>query len=275
MSEILKIREPEIHVVSVGEQGPPGGSGSSEYIRPDPVPSTVGGVTAGSTFNGTVEDALDALFYPYQAPAFTSFSFPQTTPLEVGDSVAAGSKLFTWATSNSSNVAADSVQIIDVTGGTTLYLGGANDGSESLAIGTVTKSTDASHIWRISATNTHSASFTRDFTVTWYWRRFYGHSTDGTATEALVEGLQNSSLTNTATATYSFSATTPTPTYKYIAYPTAWGLKTSFKDTSNNIDVAMQAASTISITNAFGQTTNYYVHRTTNQLGGAINIAVS
>lgn len=262
--------ETNIYVVTMGQVGP-AGYGDSNYNRATPVPTTIGGVSAGSTFAGSVQDALDKLFYPYQAPAFTSFSFSQTSPLEVGATIAAGSKTFTWATSNSSNVATDTIEIDDVTASTNLHTGGANDGSETLAVGAITKTSATTHTWRITGTNTNAGTFTRDFTVTWQWRRFYGESTTPTADESLVEGLRVSGLASNFTGTFAFLG----GGYKYIAYPTVWGLKTTFKDTATNLDVAMQAATTVSITNAFGVAQNYYVHRTLNQLGGAINIAVS
>jgi hypothetical protein len=262
--------ETQIHVVTMGQVGP-AGYGDSNYNRPTPVPTTIGGVTAGHTFVGSVQDALDTLFYPYQAPAFTSFSFSQTSPLEVGATIAAGTKSFTWATSNSANVEADTIGIVDVTGGGTLLSSGANDGTEALAVGAITKTSATGHTWRISATNTNAGAFTRDFTVSWQWRRYYGESVTDTADESLIEGLRVSGLSSNFTGTFAFLG----GGYKWICYPTVWGLKTTFKDTATNLDVAMQAAVTVSVTNTFGVVQNYYAHRTTNILGGAINIAVS
>ena len=63
--------------------------------------------------------------------------------------------------------------------------------------------------------------------------------------------------------------------YKYMAYPTIFGQKTSFFDQATGFSVAMEAPTTISITNSFGITTDYYVHRTTNTIVGAITIGVS
>lgn len=267
---VVAVEQEDIQVVTMGQAGP-AGYGDANYNRATPVPTTIGGVSAGHTFSGSVQDALDTLFYPYQAPAFTSFSFAQTSPLEVGDSIASGNKTFTWATSNSSNVQSNTIIIQDITGGGTLHSGGANDGSETLAIGTITKTSATGHTWRITGTNTNAGNFTRDFTVSWLWRRYYGESVTATADETLIEGLRVSGLASNFTGTFAFLG----GGYKWICYPTVWGLKTVFKDTATNLDVAMQAAVTVSVTNAFGVVQNYYAHRTTNILGGAINIAVS
>jgi hypothetical protein len=54
------------------------------------------------------------------------------------------------------------------------------------------------------------------------------------------------------------------------------GLKTTWKDTSTGFDVAMNSTpQTVSLTNSFGVTQNYYVYRTYNILGGTINVQIS
>ena len=53
------------------------------------------------------------------------------------------------------------------------------------------------------------------------------------------------------------------------------GTATTFKDSTTNLDVPMEAVYTVSVTNAYGITTNYNVHRTTNILGSTINIIIS
>jgi hypothetical protein len=89
--------------------------------------------------------------------------------------------------------------------------------------------------------------------------------------ETDIESLRVGNLSSTFVGTYSFVA----GGYKYISYPSSFGTATSFKDVDTNFNVAMEAPYIISVTNTFGQTTNYNVHRTTNILGGAITIQVS
>jgi hypothetical protein len=54
------------------------GTVSVEYNRstPSPITSSIGGVSPGSTFSGTIQDVLDRIFYPYVAPggSLTSWS---------------------------------------------------------------------------------------------------------------------------------------------------------------------------------------------------------
>ena len=103
------------------------------------------------------------------------------------------------------------------------------------------------------------------------WRVDYGESVETSLDAAGVVALRVSALASSITGTKSFLG----GGYKYICYPTTFGLRTGFKDTATNLDVAMIAAVTISVTNVNGVAQNYYVHRTLNVLGGAINIAVS
>jgi len=253
----------------IGLQGEPGGP----YTNLTPTPSAFGGIPSGSTFNNTpVSEVLTMMLYPYQAPSFSSFAISgQNTTLEVGDSIYAGFKTFTWATTNSSNVSANSISISDITGGGTLVSGISNSGTTSINLSQITKSSATSHTFRITAQNTQLTNFTRDFSVGWRWRMFWGINSNSSLTETQVKALSNSNLVTTSSGSYTFVATE----YKYICYPTVFGLKTTFKDPSTNLDVAMASPVTIAITNSFGVTTNYYVHRTLNKLGGTITITVS
>jgi hypothetical protein len=252
-----------------------GGGGGDTYTNATPVPVTLGGIISGSTFSAVpLTEMFDKLLYPYQFPAFTAFSISgQSTTLEVGDTISAGTKTFNWTTSNSSNVSASSIDIYDWTNSTTVPIASdlTNDGTENISISAVTKTTATSHVYRISGSNTQNTGFSRDFTVNWRWRMYWGTGSFTSATETDIEGLISSSLVSNSTGTFDFG----TNGYKYIAYPTSFGLKTGFRDTSTGFDVDMQAADTLSITNTYGATTNYYVHRSTNVLGGSIIITVS
>lgn len=247
------------------------GGGSETYTNTTPVPTTIGGISSGSTFDSkTMTEMWTSLLYPYQSPTFSSFSFGQSSPIEVGLALT-GNKTFTWATTNSSNISSNSISILDVTGSTTLASGLANDGSEVLNIGTVQKTTATSHTWRISAVNTNSVTFTRDVSIAWQWRRFYGESTTTPLIESEIEALRVSGLATGFSGTYSFIG----GGYKYLCYPTSFGTATTFKDQSTNLDVPFEAPYTVNITNVNGIATDYRVHRSTNILGAAINIVVS
>lgn len=238
-----------------------------------PTPSTLGGIAAGTTFdNIPVETILQNLLYPYQVPTFSSFSMSgQSTPIEVGTVIATGSHTFTWTTTNSVNISANTISISDVTNALPLATNTVNDGTEIITLSSITKSSALSHTWRVAATNTQSTTFQRDYTVSWQWRRFYGESVSTSLIASDVQALRVSGLATAFAGVYVFNA----GGYKYIAYPAVFGTATSFKDQSTNIDVPFQTVQVISITNTNGIATNYNIHRTTNVIGSSMNIIVA
>ena len=249
-----------------------GGGGTETYTNLTPTAVSIGGIPAGSTFdNMTMQEMWDALLYPYQTPIFSSFTSSMSTPIEVGGTIPAGSVTFLWNTTNSSNIAANSIKIDDITAGNTLASGLANTGTTAISISEITNVMATSHQWKITATNTKGAFLSRTLNVYWQWKIYYGESALTDLTETDVEALRVGTLAANVSGNYSFNA----GEYKWICYPTSFGLKTTFKDASTNFDVAMQPALTKSITNSQGVSTNYYCHRTVNKLGGSITIAIS
>jgi len=249
-----------------------GGGGTETYTNFTPTAVSIGGIPAGSTFdNMTMQEMWDALLYPYQTPVFSSFTSSMSTPIEVGGTIPAGSVTFLWNTTNSSNIAANSIKIDDITAGNTLASGLANTGTTAISISAITNVMATSHQWKITATNTKGVFLSRTLNVYWQWKIYYGESALTDLTETDVEALRVGTLAANVSGNYSFNA----GEYKWICYPTSFGLKTTFKDASTNFDVATQPALTKSITNSQGVATNYYCHRTVNKLGGSITIAIS
>ena len=249
-----------------------GGGGTETYTNLTPTAVSIGGIPAGSTFdNMTMQEMWDALLYPYQTPIFSSFTSSMSTPIEVGSTIPAGSVTFLWNTTNSSNIAANSIKIDDITAGNTLASGLANTGTTAISISEITNVMATSHQWKITATNTKGVFLSRTLNVYWQWKIYYGESALTDLIEADVEALRVGTLAANVSGNYSFNA----GEYKWICYPTSFGLKTTFKNASTNFDVAMQPALTKSITNSQGVSTNYYCHRTVNKLGGSITIAIS
>lgn len=249
------------------------GGGSATYSNSKPMPDDVGGLESGTTFNNkTMTQMWDGLLYPYQYPVFTSFTISgQNNTLEVGDSIPAN-VTFIWSTNNDSNINVNSINIDDVTNSINLISNTSNDGTEDITMSSsITKNTQDNHIFKISGVNSKSQTFTRNKTYNWNWRLYYGEDSNTTLDENGVESLRASMLTTTFSRTYSFEA----GGYKYISYPTSFGTATSFKDTATNLDVPFEAPYTISITNTYGETTDYNVHRTTNEIGSSINIEVN
>lgn len=246
---------------------------SVTYTNTTPMPEALGGYDVGTTFNNvSIEDVLNGLLYPYQDPAFTSFVINgQAITVEVGSSVSAGDYTFSWSSVNNPNIQTNSIEIKDETANVVLASNLDNDGSELITlVSSVSKTNASSNVWRISALDTQNNSFSRTFSINWRWRVYHGTSSSTTLDEAGVESLVTNSLSSNFTGNKTFAA----GDYKWMAYPTTMGLKTSFFDQATGFAVAMEPAYTLAITNAYGITQDYYVHRTTNAFG-AITIGVS
>jgi hypothetical protein len=202
-----------------------------------------------------------------------------------------GNKSFSYAFAQSANVAPNSVSIVDVTNSTTLASGlGVGASPASVNVGSIQKTSPASHQWRATAANTQSATFNSpNATVTWLWRLYHGTSNSSTLTESGIEALSNNSLASSPNSTYSFAP----GDYKYFAWADSLGsptASTGFRDTATNFPVAMADSTDdaafsntqngwsyalVNVTNVHGVATNYRVYRTKNILGGSINIQVS
>ena len=223
----------------------------------------------------------------FASPAFTAFSLDVSGPLEVGASIASGSHTFTWTTSNSANVQANSVAIADTTGGTTLASGLANTGSDAISLSAITNASPATQTWTISATNTQHGDFSRTYSVAWQWRVYGGTSANPELTANQIKALADSSALQAGFAgTYPLSA----GGYKYFCYPDSMGSVANFVDSNTGFPVSMATASDdaayshtangwsyalVSVTNAQSVTTNYRVHRSQFTLGGALSLKVS
>ncbi len=258
------------------------------YTNAEPVPETIGGIQAGTTFsNYSIQEMFDALLYPYQEPSFTSFSIVgQSTNLEVGDTIS-GSKTFMWNSNNPTNVETNSIIIRDVNASLDLASGLSNDGSETITLpSTVQLLSPGSYVWRIIGENTQASTFQRNFIVNWSWRRYYGTSNNTTLNESDIEALASSGLAGALTGNLSYSA----GGYKYYCFPTSFGSIDSIIDTETGLPVAMASSEDdafynntandlsyglVSVTNSFSQTTVYKVYRTKYILGSTITLSVA
>ena len=273
---------------SVGLQGLQGNAAVDLFTNATPTPTTIGGIVAGSTFsNDTMQQMWNLLLYPYQSPAFSSFSISgQSTSIEVGITIS-GTKTFVWGTTNSGNVQTNSIIIRDVTNSVVLATGVANTGSNAIALpSSIQKTSPGSNQWSIQGTNTNSINFSTTFTVSWFWLRYYGTSTNSSLTASQIAALSNSGLASSFSGTFAYAG----GGYKFYCFPDSFGSPSTFKDSSTNLNVAMASSiddaffsntanslsyGLVSVTNVNSQTTNYRVYRSKNILGGSISIIVA
>lgn len=230
-------------------------SGSSGiYNGASPSTISLGGVSSGTVLTGrTIESIIQELLVVYQNPSFTSFSIAgfQST-YEVGNPASfSGNQTFNWNTSQSGNVEPNSIVITDVTNSTTLASGLSNDSTESLGIGTIQNTTPISQTWRISASNTQSSGFQRNYGISSLYPWFYGTVASGgaaggdnrpTASQQLLTNSTKVLGSSNGTITANFGATSDD--YLWFAIPSSSTLKQGWKLTElnkNNIGGAVTA----------------------------------
>lgn len=266
-----------------------GGGGSSAYDGSPTTTVSVGGLAAGTNISSlSLSEIIQSIVSPYVAPAFSSFSINQSSPLEVGASIS-GNKSFSFGFSQAGNVKPNSVEILDANN-QVMGTFAVNGSPASVNIGTIQLNAPGSYSWKARATNTQNAVFNSgNATVSWAWRLYSGTSNSAVLNESAIKALSNSNLSGAKNATYSMAA----GGYKYFCWPDSFGSPTAvtgFKDTATNLSVSMADSSDnasfsnvqngwsyaiVSVTNVNGVTTNYRVYRTKNILGGSINIQVS
>lgn len=251
---------------------------------------SVGGISSGTSFTAaSLQTMMAALLSPYAAPAFTAFGISGVSnPMEVGSSFGP-SVTFTWSTSNSSNVTANSINLYDTTLSTTIATGLANTGSSAQTLpGAITRTSAGTHVFGIQGTNTNSATFSGSLTFNWLWSLYYGASSNVTLTGTQIVALASSTLATGYVGTFVESGSG----YKYLCLADAVGSQiNSVKDQSTGFNVPMATISDnaaysnvdgggfsyalVSTTNAQGVTGNVRVYRSKNLLGGALTMVVT
>lgn len=264
----------------------------ASLLNTDPTTVSVGGIPAGTTFplGSTVQELFTQLLYPYQPPSFSSFGISgQPNPVEVGYTIPA-SITFTWSTSQSANVQANSISLIDVTGGSLVLASGlANDGNEPVVMGgPIQKVTNTGHQFQINGVNTQAGGFSASLTISWRWRLHFGAQAAATLNAAQILALASNYLATGYGGNFSMAA----GGFKYICLSTVNGGQiNTVKDQSTGFSVPMATVSDdaaysnvdgggfsfalVSVTNAEGIASNVRVYRTKNVLGGAITLVVT
>ena len=200
----------------------------------------------------SLEEIMNRIFYPYQNPAFTSFSLVgQTQNVEVGTTIAGGTRPFTWTfNAYADNVAASTLSINDVTspintGVTNPLIANASTSPQAnVNIGDpIIKTQEESHKWQASALTTLDNPAGQQtinsplFTVKWHYKWYYGASANPTLTNAQIPTLLAGVLGNVRSANVSIDATGngAVGEYWYLAFPTAWGNLNNWGFSGNDV----------------------------------------
>ena len=149
---------------------------SNDYIRASAMQVAVGGAAIGTTFSGTIQDALDKILYPYVAQS-NSLSTSGSSR-QFGSSTAV---TLTWGVTKNSN----SIVSITVDGTSVSPTGNSQTGTKSTtATHSLTPSTvSESQSYSIS-TSDGTSTKTTTATVTWSNKRYWGFIDLSTCTPA-------------------------------------------------------------------------------------------
>ncbi len=223
-------------------------------------------------------------------PAFTAFSITgQSTSIEVGATIAAGSKTFTWTTSNSESILPNSISITDSTASVVLASGLANDETEDIVIDAITNTIATTQDWTIAALNNSSISFSRTFIVSWLWRIYAGTNAAETLTANQIKALADfSSLKQGFPGDYTVIGASAV--YYYFCYPDEMGSVSTFFDGNTGFAISMATVADnaaysntangwsyaiVSVTNAQSVATNYRVYRTQYPFSGTLLMRIT
>ncbi len=221
--------------------------GSTDYDRATPTGISVGGAVVGSTFSGTVQDALDKILYPYLAP-IASLTGGNTR--EFGSSTAVS---LNWSVTKKSN----SIVSIVVAGISITPTGGDQSGVQA-ATATQNVNTTLS-MSAFDGTNTA----TSNTIVTWRNKRYWGTSaTFGALNNAQILALSGAGvgsgneLSNTLTQTR--NGINGNGQFLVFAWPTSFGTPTFMVNGLQNTAYT-KVNSALSFTNSFGYVNTYDV----------------
>ena len=241
----------------------------------------LGGISGGTTlFGKTVQEIWDLLFFPYEEPLFASFTVNPSLPtFEVGQSVTAGTKLYTWSVQHPQNLSANTLSIIEYTGTTEFRTidSGFSGTSKTITttIPTFSSETPTTQtIYKIEGYNTQGNLFTRSINANWRHRWYYGKYSGSSVTNNEITGLTTTLVSNVVNNYVTLSPTL-NPEYGYFIIPTGLTQPTDLRNSTSGCqgsNVPYTNEGTVIITNTYGLPVTYNIYRTVNLFAGTTNI---
>lgn len=244
-----------------------GTSGEGSYDNLTPVPVTVGGVTAGTTFNGVAfDDVFTDLFYPTIAPSISLSSLPAGGTREIGTNLA--SIALSATTVRNTNP----ITLVE------FYRGGGlirtvPSPLPGGGIETYTDSNPVSSNTTFNARVSDGSSTVVSNTISFNFLPgiYYGVSNAVINSGAGIVSAFGSGgmvLGSSRAVSYTFDASVGGgANYLYIAYPASFGLPAS--TLFNGFAFTAYSVTTVSLTNASGYTQNYHILKTDSSYNGA------
>ena len=238
------------------------------YTNTERVPTTIGGIAAGTTFDKVpIQDVITMLLYPYQKPAITQFNTTIKRNYKLGESTTDTLPL-SWVTTQHNNIRNNSI-VFSLRGTLLPKEEFPKSGSKTFTITPFKLDAQGTVNIVMELTDIKGSKISRNITLTWLNGIYYGNVNVETPDAALITTLTTIDA-NSVGRDYTF----PGGGYKCIAYPAAWGNVTQFIDPKTTFEVPMRAMPNVEITNGFGISQTYKVYRSTNVLNGDITIRV-
>lgn len=265
---------------ATGATGATGSGGSDTYTNLTPMPVTVGGYAAGTTFvtPQTMQQMWDGLLYPYQNPAFTSLSNALFAIYEVGQVITSGTIPISYAVSNPSNIKSPQPPNVGVPSTNIpaatfpinpfLLLAG---GTFDITIPALTTSnTPTTFTISCQGTNSNNITFSISNNLSFRYRNYWGFNASATLTGSDILNLQSSQLKTGFAGTYVMPSNA-IPRYLWFVYDNSFGYPTTIFDVTNgfNATADFQDMGTIVAPNQFGVSQTWRMIRSINQTAGA------
>jgi hypothetical protein len=239
-----------------------GGGGASTYTNATPVPVTIGGITAGTTFTAqTMQQMFDALLYPYIAPTISLNSSPGSGVYEFGDPQAPitlnattvantnpiSSVIFQRSNNGGAYSTIETVGVPNPAGGAENYI-------DVTGVGGFASTSYRATVGDGTATSNSSVR-----TYTYVYPFYYGVGAPGLS-DAAIGGLTKI-IETVGDKTRPFS---PSTQVFYFAYPSAYPTLTRVLDPSSFDITADFTIRTVTITGLDGTPQSYRVYEYNN-----------
>lgn len=243
----------------------------------------------------TYQEIIELMFFPYALPSFTSFSLSGiSTAQEIGSTITQN-QTFTWGYNNSNNIStsATAIGLTELTGGGYLPVTpGYPKSTTSTAISfnsNITSNTPGDTVtFQITGLNTKSNTFSRNLTIGFYGRVFWGCSASTTLSSG-TEAQILAALTNNQSSLTSSLGSNPTTIqgaqmtfnpsgqmYSYLLVPAGVQLPVDIRsntlpNNANSFAMAEGRSGQVNITIAMntGINVSYHVFRSLNTTGAS------
>lgn len=211
-------------------------------------------------------------------PSFESFNLIGIKPIyEVGEAFpneVPSQELFTWQLHNPEVVSESSMYIIDNNRDNIILSGliPSNDTIDYTFNEQITFTEEGTYSWTINAESFTGTKISKDFSVDWKGKIYYGSITE--SAEITEEVIHASSISELRSTPFDSLFELPENGRKFIAYPSALGECTKIVDVVSDQSLVCDSPVYLNITNEFGVTMEYIVYVTSYSINDTIKVEI-